>query len=192
MLSAVVAVPAIKQCAKCHTVKDAGLFTKNMHHTDGLASWCKDCINDKNKQDWVLNQAARRVESCIKSKALRASGYFQRPHVALAVRLSSVRLRAKKLALEFNITVAYLRELYDAQPYCALSGRPFDLTTKRGTISIDRIDSAYGYIVGNVRLVRWHANLAKGEWSDTELIELAHDIAARYPLANSRNSSKST
>ncbi len=42
--------------------------------------------------------------------------------------------------------------------------------------SIDRIDNAKGYTEDNVRLVTVHANVARNEFSDADLLSLARDI----------------
>jgi hypothetical protein len=63
---------------------------------------------------------------------------------------------------------------------CALTGRIMTTTRGQGRMptnaSVDRIDSSRGYKRGNVRLVQLQINLAKGEWTDEQLLELARDI----------------
>jgi repressor of nif and glnA expression len=82
--------------------------------------------------------------------------------------------------------------LYAATPYCALTGKPFDLTQKRTTVSIDRIDPGDGYVLGNVRLVRWHANNARNEFGDEALYELAEDLLAYRKKLRSSNAERTT
>ena len=44
--------------------------------------------------------------------------------------------------------------------------------------SLDRIDSSKGYLKGNVRFVTVMANLAKGTFSDAELVRFCQAVAA--------------
>jgi hypothetical protein len=46
----------------------------------------------------------------------------------------------------------------------------------RDTLSIDRIDPLGGYVTANVRLVTYHANLAKGPFPDRDLFEMAERL----------------
>jgi len=89
---------------------------------------------------------------------------------------------------ETNLDLAYLRDLWESQEgRCALSG--IKMTLSSGTAehdartgdpwkpSLDRIDSAKGYIRGNVRFVVLIANLAKSRFTDEELIEFCRAVA---------------
>ena len=66
---------------------------------------------------------------------------------------------------------------------CALTGRMFDLSRPSDGVranpdapSLDRIENAKGYTTDNVRLVTVHANVARNEFSDADLLALALDI----------------
>ena len=78
----------------------------------------------------------------------------------------------------------YLQELYEKAPYCSLTRKTFDLTQKRLTISIDRIDPARGYVSGNVRLISYHANVARNAFGDAALYELARDLLQHAPASD--------
>lgn len=90
------------------------------------------------------------------------------------------RRAAEKRGIAWTISIELLDRLWQEQGgVCPLSGRP--LTMKRGNrrpsnCSIDRIDSAVGYVPGNVRWVRKEVNFAKQAMTDAELIELCRDI----------------
>jgi hypothetical protein len=99
----------------------------------------------------------------------------------LRARCDNAKQKAKRLGVPFEMTVEYLQALYVAHPRCALTDLEFELTNKARTISIDRIVPAQGYVAGNVRLVLWQVNVARGAWGDAPLIEMAHAIAAKYP-----------
>jgi len=84
-----------------------------------------------------------------------------------------------------NVTMSYLLQLYKEQKgICVLTGRKMYLGNsavgKRphpDTLSIDRIDSSKGYVIGNVRFITYHANIAKNCFTDEQLISLCRDIA---------------
>ncbi len=79
----------------------------------------------------------------------------------------------------FDLTESYLQDLWNTQQgNCAWTGIPLTLvkTTTGGgprfySASLDRIDSAKGYIQGNVQFVLSALNLAKGNGSDREFVE---------------------
>lgn len=90
------------------------------------------------------------------------------------------RFGAKNRGIEWAVSIEHLAEVWERQGGCCpVSGR--DLIMKRGnrhpsTASLDRIDSAVGYVPGNVRWVHKAVNFAKQDMSDAELIELCRDI----------------
>jgi hypothetical protein len=68
----------------------------------------------------------------------------------------------------------YLSDLWLYQKgKCVLTGVPISLKTDKKitptTASLDRINSAIGYIKGNVQFVAYSANLAKNLFSDAEI-----------------------
>lgn len=80
------------------------------------------------------------------------------------------------------ITPTELFDLWTAQGgKCALTGAT--MTWAGGgskasptSISIDRIHPLQGYTAGNLRLICHWVNMAKGEMSDGELLEVCHDF----------------
>lgn len=59
---------------------------------------------------------------------------------------------------------------------CAVTGMPLSWSKgERGpwSPSVDRIDSSKGYIPGNVRVTSMMYNLAKSEWTDENVREMA-------------------
>lgn len=99
--------------------------------------------------------------------------------------LCGVRYRSRANNAEFDIDQTYLLQVYEEQGgICALSGKPFDVRSRIAGreyaspwgISIDKIDPSIGYLKGNVRLICTMANVAKGRWSDTELLEFCQSV----------------
>ena len=93
-------------------------------------------------------------------------------------RWAAIKQCASKRALDFNITIEYVWDLFQRQNgVCALSGmeigfkQPFSKSRITGivgddTASLDRIDSSKGYIQGNVQWV--HKDLQKMKWDFNE------------------------
>lgn len=87
---------------------------------------------------------------------------------------------------ETDIDERYLKQVWDGQGgVCPYTGRTLSLSrTASGNqgwlpyqASLDRIDSERGYIRGNVQYVALIANLAKGKFSEDELIEFCKTVA---------------
>lgn len=89
----------------------------------------------------------------------------------------------RRRALAFSITLGDVLGLWESQGgQCPVTGIAMRITTDRTDFSkpsIDRIDSAVGYITGNVRLVCKWANYAKNSLSDQELIAWCRLVVVR-------------
>ncbi len=130
------------------------------------------CSSYCNQKAWVMNNPERaRQLGRIKSRRRYFSvwGYY-----------SSVKNRAKKQGIIFDLTSQEFKEWYERQSskcsYCQSS------LERRGAInlkseSIDRIDSQSGYVKGNLALSCRRCNSIKGCWfTGEEMLE----IASRY------------
>jgi hypothetical protein len=86
----------------------------------------------------------------------------------------SIKNGAKSRGLEFKISIEYLWDLFlKQQRKCALSGVLIEFGFKRNdlsTASLDRIDSAMGYIEGNVQWVHKKINIMKMQHSQEHFI----------------------
>jgi hypothetical protein len=96
------------------------------------------------------------------------------------------RNKERKNKREFNITVEFLKKLWEEQNrICPFTGwnliLPIDseghLHFNLKNASLDRIDNAIGYIEGNVRFVCVIANLARNKFIDDQLIEFCKAVA---------------
>jgi len=97
------------------------------------------------------------------------------------------RKSAGRRDIPFQLTEDEFRSIWKKQKgKCALSG--IDLTLEHGSVtqsnptrmSIDRIDSDYGYALSNVQLITWQLNSAKNVWSNQQLIEVCKLVAAKH------------
>ena len=103
--------------------------------------------------------------------------------------------RAKKKKIDFNITLEYLKELWDKQKgICPITGWKM-LNRKNSNTrikapfcpersSLDRIEPNKGYVIGNVRFICLMAQYAKHEFSDKDLMKFCKTVAKKH--ANTR------
>jgi hypothetical protein len=88
-----------------------------------------------------------------------------------------IRKSQKRKQHDFDITIEYLKEVWNKQDgKCAISKIPLihSLHTNNHNImaSLDRIDSAKGYIKGNVQFLSCALNYAKNSGTDESLRDL--------------------
>ena len=99
---------------------------------------------------------------------------------------STVRNNAKLRGLAFNITIEEAWSLLIKQnTKCALTGATLYFRTTRGakkkrkgTASLDRIDSSKGYEKDNVQWIHKHINRMKGALGEEYFIELCRRVVA--------------
>lgn len=91
----------------------------------------------------------------------------------------SIRDKASKRNLSFNITIEGAWELFLKQDgCCALTGISLKMPNHKwgGTASLDRINSILGYVLDNVRWVHKNINNIKWEFDDKYLFYMCHLI----------------
>lgn len=92
---------------------------------------------------------------------------------------------AKRRFKEFNLTLEYLKELWEKQKgICPYTGIKLNLATYLKnhndpifTASLDRIDPSKGYIIGNVQYISTAINYMKHTMSHEDTIKLCQIIA---------------
>lgn len=109
-----------------------------------------------------------------------------------------IKTNARKRNIKIDLTIEYLDDLLEKQNFrCALSGvhlkypdtnnyygvknkkyRNIITNNRKGfNISLDRIDSSKGYVVGNVQWVHKIVNIMKGTLDDEHFISICIAIA---------------
>ena len=94
--------------------------------------------------------------------------------------------RARSRPKESNIDAAYLKRLwYRQNGKCPFTG--WDLILPKSTsgwetasprnASLDRINGSKGYVKRNLRFVAVMANIARGSFSDVQLVDFCHAVA---------------
>jgi len=158
---------ATKRCCHCKEEKQVTDFYKNGFKKDGSInynSWCKSCrlklskVKYKEGNKYFLSVVERRSKT---------------PRSYLSYLLSKAKKRR-----ECSITLDDLENLYNAQNgNCALTGRKMTYyPNDKNVMSIDRIDSSYGYTLDNVQLVCKEANILKWNLSKEDLIALCKEV----------------
>lgn len=154
-------------CYKCKEYKDLNLFdnspeNSNIFYREGKDRRCKNCKHLQYKKRLLLNNSST-IEQLINKRFL------------------GLKDRAKKLNLEIDIDIDYLKELWNKQEgKCALSKINMTNISNKGRIltnlSIDRIDSKLGYIKNNIQFVCMAVNQMKSDLTLDELYFLCESI----------------
>ena len=100
---------------------------------------------------------------------------------------SSLRCRAKKKEIPFNITIDDAWRLFELQNgKCALTGLDLQFASLREqrlghqqTASLDRIDSNIGYELSNIQWVHKYVNWMKNDLPMDEFIRMCKLVAAK-------------
>jgi len=154
-------------CYKCKNYMSIDLFDNNpeesnIFYRDGKDRRCKDCKHLQYKKRLSTNNTST-IEQLINKRFL------------------GLKDRAKRLNLEVNIDLDYLKEIWNTQQgKCALSKIDMTNVSNNGRIltnlSIDRIDSKKGYIKDNIQFVCMAINQMKSDLTLDELYFFCENI----------------
>lgn len=150
----------LKKCSKCGLVLPRTAFNRRSTRRDGLQSSCRAC-NVAYLAEYKKKNPDRNKEYVVRNL----------PHFMWRM----TRGRASKRRLPFNLTEKWFEERLD-QGSCELTGVPFYIGIEPRhpfQPSPDRIDSdpSIGYVLGNVRMIAYMANIARQNYSDEFFIE---------------------
>lgn len=132
----------------------------------------------------AISRPSKRCVKCKSSKFVNDVGetnyLYIMTKICDRIKYNSER-RDKVSQLEFNITPQYLLDLYNKQDgKCALSKINLPLNTlsyRNLNLSLDRIDSNKGYVIGNVQWVDKRINMMKQSFSQDEFINMCIEVA---------------
>ena len=157
-------------CSACFTIFDN--FTEHFHikkHcTSGTTAYntkCAKCFNKVNRT--------------------RTTVYRKDPHQFIKSRFSGFRHRAKLIGCPFDLTVEHLQKLWDTQQglcYYTDTSIDFELITESGkaphnsTPSLDRLDPAQGYVMGNVVWCAYAINRMKNDFTYEQFLYMCKHI----------------
>lgn len=165
-----------KKCTNCERLLPLESFTKNKNSTDGHFYRCKECEN-KRKKEFYYNGYNKVMSEKQPSRREYNRDYHSKMDV-FKLRLRTAKQRARLKGFDFDLTLEHIVELYDKQKgVCYISGVEMTLEKHSPrTISIDRIDSSKGYIIGNIGLCTDFINQAKSNYSLEEFKKLILEI----------------
>lgn len=119
-------------------------------------------------------------------KKRRESSALEQRATAL---VAGAKTRAKERGLPFDLDAHHILTKIKTG-LCEVTGLAFDLTGRRATRSthvsqwapsLDRRVPELGYTKGNVRVVVWCYNAAKGEGTDEDVLRLASALTQSTP-----------
>ncbi|MDA3837240.1 MAG: NUMOD1 domain-containing DNA-binding protein [Nanoarchaeota archaeon] len=125
----------MKKCTKCGELTDN--FSPNKRMTEGLASWCRDCINKKLKE-------------FVRTKIGLAKKIYRRQKFNSIKRGHRQPAYTKEDFIEWILNNSSFNNLYEKW---VASDFKFELIP-----SCDRLDNSVGYSFSNIQVVTWEEN----------------------------------
>ncbi len=155
-----------KICKDCNKLKNIDSFDKVSYKNGNtcIRNTCKECMKAQ-KNQYYKNQ----VENDLGLSSNRSAESW----------ITKIIYKASKRNKLFEIDKEYVLDIYKKQNgRCALSGEilTFHKNNLSSNISIDRIDSLKGYVIGNIQLVCTHVNIMKWDKSTEELLTWCEKI----------------
>ena len=149
--------------------------------------YAKDCPTCGEQQDYLRKSYAeaslkegKECKSCAQHNTVKNGVMIYR-----GIRLSWLKkfeTSAKLRGLDWEINADVVADLYEAQnAKCALTGWDISFPEtghpQMSSASIDRIDSAFGYLPENIQLVDKRVNMMKQQYSQDEFISVCLAVA---------------
>lgn len=164
----------IKACTHCGEAKHIAEFYTTGRKVSGepkYNSWCKACISTKQATYHKRTWGPERLQFTSFKRTKTARDYL--------AYLRNKAVGRKKGADVISLDALEL--LWAAQKgHCAVTGWPMTMELGKGRVhtncSLDRINSALGYEVGNVQLVCRMVNVAKHELSVADFMNLCRAV----------------
>ena len=179
----------LKKCRTCGIEKPLSDYHKDSEKKYGVRSICKPCAKVVSYEYYLKNSVS------IQQRVSKYSKRYVPKHTRdIDSRLRNLWIKAKsRTNKEFNITEMDVQDLWSKQDgKCAYSKLPMSAASNQlYTVSIDRIDSDIGYVVGNIQLVCAAVNRMKQEFTHDVFLTLCNLItqnntAPDYPTELAR------
>lgn len=126
------------------------------------------------QKEWYNNNKENRIAQTTKYRKNRAMT------LPLKILVGNSKGKCNRRNLEFSIDYDYITELWNKQNgkcyYTNVDMKLIALTKNPFQVSIDRIDSSKGYIVGNIVLCCQSINYMKNDYSLTDFIEFYNSV----------------
>lgn len=181
----------MQTCTRCKTTKPLDMFgyTKAKHADsfryvsvkEGYRGICKEC------------EAIRAKTFRSQHKNYRGTGKLKSVPTEDRALMSLIRSRITtsrsnnaKSGRPFDMDADLVYQLYKSQEgKCVYTGEAFTLIKGHpGNLSIDKIKPDLGYVAGNLQLVCWAINRAKGDLSEETFLSMCkvvHERATTIP-----------
>jgi len=175
----------MKTCRKCGEAKDLFDFNKDRTKKFGVGSICKPCASFNSHEYYIKNS------DHIKRRVSKYNMTYMPPYQRDVIsRLKNLCTKAKGRSKEFLLVDQNLFDLWEKQQgLCAYTKLPLLAAANQlNTVSLDRVDSSIGYVVGNIQLVCAAINKMKQEYPEEVFILLCHSVAQNNELSDSPES----
>lgn len=169
-----------KTCRVCGVTKPLFDFHKDKTKKYGHSSVCKPCAIDISHGYYVKHADRIKANVSVYRRSY-VPRYTREIESKLKALVTGARGRKNK---EFGITLADLLDLWGKQEgLCAYTKLPLQIgANKYDVVSLDRIDSSKGYVVGNIQLVCAAVNVMKMAMSEQQFIRMCHLVSQNNSL----------
>lgn len=181
----------MKVCTVCNESKSLDMYgqtkvvgsdTENYRpNTPHIRTVCKACEAERAREFRKANKNYRgtgKIKNVPKEHRLIMS--------AIRAKVSQAKANNRRTTREFSITPEYIYELWLSQNNrCVYTNQEFRIEKfHNGNLSIDKIEPELGYVEGNIQLVCWAVNRAKGDLTHDVFLQmctLIHERATTIP-----------
>jgi hypothetical protein len=171
----------VKTCSCCKVEKSVSLFYKHKLTRGGYEGKCKACHDEYTKIYYEKNK-----EKIVKYRVDYNRNNPRKAYRDLDSRFNQlIKTASYRNKFEVSITDSNLKELWENQEgRCAYTKLPLLATANQfNTVSLDRIDSSKGYVVGNVQLVCSAVNKMKQNYAEELFVLLSHLVTQNNKLS---------
>ena len=161
---------AMKRCYRCKEIKPITEFYKNRAKKDGIATPCKSCHREIDKEKWKNNP-----EKC---REAVASFFLRRPFYNWA---RKSLYSHKKKGVKIELGNKELEQMAINAKFCPLCGCELKLNkenVKSNSPTLDRINNENVIRKDNVMIICQQCNITKGERTLKEFIDYCKLIAS--------------
>jgi hypothetical protein len=174
-----------KICRECKEEKAVSEFHKDKTKKYGVTGICKPCSVITRRAYYLAN-----TPQILEYQRRYAKFYIPRHTREIDSKLKNLCTKARKrINREFSLVPQDLHDLWTKQDgKCAYTGLPLVATANQyNTVSLDRIDSSKGYVVGNIQLVCAAVNKMKLDYDEKVYIQFCHYVSQHnkdkiYPI----------
>lgn len=188
----------MKLCSKCQIEKSEEEFSFQDKSVGKRMAWCKKCCSERGKTLYRFEcvdcgkpcertksrvSTTNRCLACARAKIIRDNGgvpvNYSGTYNFAGKTFATWVASAKKRKIDWELTKEQVEDIFSRQNgRCALSG--IEMMPKKNTPyrpSLDRIDSAKGYVLSNVQFVCSVVNVMKNKFVEEEFIKICKLIA---------------